>query len=140
MVSGGSMTCRREEMLRGLEPDECYWIAAEPEVRGRTDIDLDNDPPPDLALEIEISRSVLNRMSIYAALKDPEVWRWDGVTLGIHLLTARGTYRASKRSKAFPFLPLEHFGSYLTRVDLTETQLLRAFRKWVREHREPWGQ
>src|SRR5262245_37165437 len=76
IYSSGSMTCRREELARGLEPDECYWIEHEPVVRGRDDIDLDTDPPPDLALEIEISRSALDRMSIYAALRVPEVWRW----------------------------------------------------------------
>ena len=62
MVSGGNMTCRNEEMECALEPDECFWIAHEPAVRDREDIDFDVDPPPDLSLEIEISRSALNRM------------------------------------------------------------------------------
>lgn len=136
--SGGSMTCRNEEMLRALEPDECYWIANEPLVRGRVDLDLDIDPPPDLALEIEISRSMLDRMSIYAALKVPEVWRWDGETLSVHVLTGRGTYRASKRSKAFPFLPLSDFAAFLGRTELSETKIIRAFRAWVREKSSVW--
>jgi Uma2 family endonuclease len=135
---GGSMTCRNEEMLRALEPDDCYWIAHELEVRDKDEIDLDTDPPPDLALEIEISRSMLDRMSIYAALRVPEVWRWDGDTLSVHLVTARGLYRLSKRSKTFPFLPLDEFTSFLGRSGLTQTQLIRAFRAWVREHREEW--
>ena len=125
-------------MLRALEPDECYWIANEISVRGRVDLDLDIDPPPDLALEIEISRSMLDRMSIYAALKVPEVWRWDSETLSVHLLTARGTYRASKRSKTFPFLPLDEFAAFLTRADLSETKLIRAFRSWVRDQSSRW--
>jgi Uma2 family endonuclease len=138
IVSGGSMTCRNEQMQRALEPDECFWIAHEPDVRGREDIDLDLDPPPDLAFEIEISRSALNRMTIYETLRVPEVWRWDGQTLTVHWLSARGTYRTSKRSKAFPFLPLDEFASFLTRTDLGETKLIRAFRAWVAEHREDW--
>ena len=81
---------------------------------------------------------LLNRMSIYGALRVPEVWRWDGETLSVHLLTSRGTYRVSKRSKALPFLPLDEFRSFLMRNDLSETQLIRAFRTWVREHRDQW--
>jgi hypothetical protein len=107
-------------------------------VRDREDVDFDVDPPPDLSLEIEISRSALDRMEIYAALRVPEVWRWNGETLSVHLLGTRGTYRASKRSKAFPFLPLDDFASFLTRSDLTETKLKRAFRAWVRENRAVW--
>lgn len=139
MVSGGNMTCRNEEMECALEPDECYWIAHEIAVRGREDIDFDVDPPPDLSLEIEISRSAMDRMEIYAALGVPEVWRWNGETLSVHLLGARGTYRVSRRSKAFPFLPLDDFASFLTRTDLTEMKLNRAFRAWVRENRAAWN-
>lgn len=135
---GGSMTCRNEEMHRALEPDDCYWIANEPAVRDLDDIDLDSDPPPDLSLEIEISRSTINRLGIYAALKIPEIWCWDGESLVVHLLGTRGTYRASKRSKAFPFLPLEEFASFLLRTELRENKVVGAFRTWVRENRAAW--
>jgi Uma2 family endonuclease len=132
------MTFQREDLARGLEPDECYWIEHESVVRGRDDIDLETDPPPDLVLEIEISRSALDRMSIYAALGVPEVWRWDGTKLAVNLLTRRGTYRMSDRSKAFPFLPLAEFARFLEPTKLSETQLLRSFRTWVRKHRKKW--
>jgi Uma2 family endonuclease len=129
----GSMTCRREDLERGLEGDECYWIENEAKVRGRMDLDLEADPPPDLALEIEISRSALDRMGIYAALRVPEVWCWDGESLRVFLLTLQGTYEPSDRSRAFPFLPLTEFAAFLTRTDISETQLIRLFRQWVRE-------
>jgi Uma2 family endonuclease len=134
IASFGSMTCRREDLDRGLEADELYWIEHEALVRGRDEIDLAVDPPPDLALEIEISRSTLDRMAIYAALQIPEVWRWDGETLTVMLLTARGSYRASSRSKAFPFLPLAEFAKFLGRTDVSETQLIRSFRVWIGKH------
>ncbi len=73
--SGGEQTFRQELLEKGLEPDECYWIQHEPEVRGKRDISLETDPPPDLAMEIEISMSVLDRLGIYAALRVPEIWR-----------------------------------------------------------------
>jgi Uma2 family endonuclease len=132
IASFGSMTCRRKGRKRGLEPDDAYWIANEPSVRGRRDIDLEVDPPPDLALEIEISRSTLDRMAIYAALRVPELWCWDGESLRVFLLSAKGTYRPSDRSKAFPCLPLAEFAQFLMDTDLSETQLIRSFQEWVR--------
>jgi Uma2 family endonuclease len=86
----GSMTCRREDLDRGLEPDECYWGSHEPKVRGRTEINLAVDPPPDLVLEVEISRSVLDRMDLYARLGIAEIWRWDGHSLRVCLLGPDG--------------------------------------------------
>ena len=136
VASFGSMTCRREDLKRGLEPDDLYWIQHESEVRGRQEIDLETDPPADLAVEIEISRSTLDRMAIYAALRIPEVWRWDGERLRVNLLSSRGSYRQSNTSKAFPFLPLHEFARFLQPTDLSETQLLRSFRTWVREQRK----
>lgn len=139
IASFGSMTCRREDLERALEADELYWIENEPEVRGRDDIDLEVDPPPDLALEIEISRSTMNRMAIYAALRVPEVWRWNGESLRMMLLTSRGAYRQSDRSKAFPFLPLAEFVEFLLQSDQSETQLIRSFRTWVRKLKKQAG-
>ena len=52
---GGSTTSRKEELDSGMEPDECYWIEREPQMRGKDSYDPDIDPPPDLALEVEIS-------------------------------------------------------------------------------------
>jgi Uma2 family endonuclease len=140
IASYGSMTFRREDLERGMEPDECYWIANEPLVRGRTDLDLAVDPPPDLALEIEISRSALDRMAIHAKLRIPEVWCWDGETLRVNLLGRDGQYTQSPRSRAFPFLPLDVLAQFLKGgAGLSETQLVRKFRLWVREQvRQGW--
>jgi Uma2 family endonuclease len=138
IASFGSMTCRRKDLKRALEADESYWIANESKLRGRVDIDLEIDPPPDLALEIEISRSTLDRMAIYAALRVPEVWCSDGEDLRVFLLSSRGSYRQGDRSKAFPFLPLTEFAQFLTRTELSETQHLRSFRAWVRKHKQGW--
>jgi Uma2 family endonuclease len=133
IASYGSMTFKRKDLRKGLEGDECYWIKHEPRVRGRTDIDPEVDPPPDLAVEIEISRSSMDRMGIYAALRVPELWRWVGGALRVYLLTRKGTYKESRRSKAFPFLPWDAFTKFLTETDMSETQLVRSFRDWVRQ-------
>ena len=130
----GSMTFRREDLERGLEPDECYWIAHEPGIRGRNEIDLARDPPPDLVIEIEISRSALNRMGLYAAMGVPEVWRFDGQTLRFCLLATNGRYAESEQSQALPFLSAAALAPFLAQsAVLSETKLIRAFRAWVRE-------
>src|SRR5262249_34511497 len=92
--SFGSFTHQREALLRGLEPDLCFYLGHFAQVRGRKTIDLTRDPPPDLAIEVEISRSALDRLAIYAALSVPEVWRFDGKKLTV-LLLKKGKYRKS---------------------------------------------
>ena len=87
---GGSTTFRRRKMKKGLEPDNCYWIAHEADVRNLKIIDLRKDPPPDLAIEVDVNSSSMNRMRIYAALKVPEVWRWDKNGLAFFVLNADG--------------------------------------------------
>ena len=134
MASGGSMTCRRVDVARGLEPDRCYWIEHEPQVRGRMSINLETDPIPDLFLEIEITRSYLNRVAICAKLGVPEVWRWDGHTLRVVLLGPDGKYIESECTKAFPFLPMKKMERFLKMAEsMSETKLLKTFRAWVRE-------
>lgn len=134
IASYGSMTCRRDDMERGLESDDCYYIQNERVVRGRRVLDLSRDPPPDLALETEISRSALDRMEIYARLRVPEVWRWDGTTVRVFLLGSDGKYHESDRSAAFLFLPVAELGRFLALAStMSETALIRQFRAWVRE-------
>jgi Uma2 family endonuclease len=131
---GGSTTFNREDVDRGLEPDECYYIQNEPRVRGKKKIDLTRDPPPDLALEVDITSSSLDRMGIYAALKVPELWRLDGQTLRVYILQPDGQYALSDRSAAFPFLPLAEIVRFLQLSDtMDETSLVRSFRAWVRD-------
>jgi Uma2 family endonuclease len=133
LASGGSTTFRRQDLERGLEPDECYWIAHERQVRDRDQIDLTIDPPPDLALEIEVTRNLLNRIDIYAALRVPEVWRYDGATLTVLCLTAAGTYAPATTSPSFPFLPIAELNRYLAlHATVGEMALARQFRTWVR--------
>src|SRR5262249_518426 len=74
----GSTTFRREDLERGLEPDRCFYIDNLVAVAGKLELDPAHDPPPDLAIEVDIWSSSLNRLEIYAALGVPEVWRYDG--------------------------------------------------------------
>ena len=131
--SGGSFTHKREDRQKGLEPDECYWIQNEPAVRGKRDIDLTRDPPPDLALEIDITSSSLDRLSIYASLEVPEVWRFDGQSLSVHQLQPDGQYGLSEESSAFPFLPVHELARFMQFDEKTgELTQLQSFVDWIR--------
>jgi Uma2 family endonuclease len=131
--SGGSTTFRQKFKRRGLEPDRCYWIKNEAQMRGRKEFDFKVDPPPDLAIEVDITSSSLDRMSIYASLGMPEIWRFDGERFSIHLLQPDGSYSESIQSAALPALPLAEVMRFLEMSDeVDETTLIRAFRDWIR--------
>ena len=134
LKSAGSTTLDREDLERGAEPDRCYYLEHEPLVREKDEIDLTVDPPPDLALEIDLSRSSIKRLGIYAALKIPEVWRFNGERIWVYQLTPEGEYVQVEHSRHFPFLPLPEVVSFLRRRnEMDENSLVRAFRDWVRE-------
>lgn len=129
----GSRTCDREDLARGLEPDQCYYIQNEAAVWDKDQIDLTQDPPPDLAIEVDITSSSLNRLEIYAALGVPEVWRYDGKTLVIYRLENQA-YLLCDYSVAFPFLASSDLERFLEQKRITkENALIRQFREWIRE-------
>src|SRR5579859_6230325 len=119
--------------LGSLESSHCYWIANEPRLRGKTTIDLAVDPPPDLFIEIEVSRTILDRIAIAAALGVRELWRFDGTTLQIGLLQADGQYQWGTTSLAFPGIRVTDVVGFLRMAQTAgHLDVLRAFRAWVR--------
>jgi len=136
--SGGTITFKREELDRGLEPDECYWFRNEPIIRTKMDLDLTIDPPPDLVVEVEVSRSALDRMGIYAALGVPEVWRFDTTTIHVHHLQPDGHYAVRPGSLSFPWLPMGKMTEWIVRAGtISERELIRSFKAWVRAEVAP---
>ena len=134
ILSAGSLTMKREDLDRGIEPDECYYIAHAAAVLGKDEIDLAIDPPPDVAIEIDITHSSLNKLAIYAALGVPEVWRYDGESLTIRVRGGDGQYRIVERSAALPVLTVTDLVRYLNRRHAEgETKLVREFRRWLRD-------
>ena len=134
----GSTTFDRETLRKGLEPDECYYIANAPKMIGRREFDWEIDPPPDLAIEVDISPPAVARQPIYAALGVPEIWRFDGEALTVHHLGLRGKYQQRKHSRAFPFLPMPAILRFLKeREAVDETTLLHSFQEWVQSTLAP---
>src|SRR4051812_38845131 len=132
-ASAGSMTLRRQIQDRGLEPDDCFYLASLLLVTGKVP-DLDTDPPPDLAIEVEISRGVLDRMGIYAALKVPEVWRFDGSTPSIAILQPDGTYVWGRTIPGLPFLSSAEVEAWVGKLEPLgdASRWGRELREWVR--------
>jgi Uma2 family endonuclease len=134
ILPGGSVTLKSQAVDRGIEPDNCYWIASELQVRDKTEIDLDLDPPPDLFVEIEITHSFLDRLEIAAKLNVAEVWRFDASVLKVLILQPDGTYSESDRSKSFPGFPVKDIAPFLKRTpDVDYITQMRRFREWVRD-------
>ena len=116
---------------KGIEPDQCFYIQHEAAIRGKNRIDLDFDPPPDLALEIDItSRSY---PSLYAALGVPELWQFEDGAMDIKALKD-GRYVTVAESPSFPGLPLQSVMIEHLQLSKTEgrNKALRSFRQWVR--------
>jgi Uma2 family endonuclease len=134
---GGSTTLRRRLHERGIEADECFWIANARRLAGRRRLDLRTDPPPDLAIEIDVSRSSLKRMAIYATLGVPELWRLDGNTLTFHVLGTNQSYESATVSRSFPQVTPADLVRFLqqARHAADENVVIRRFRKWFRQRR-----
>jgi Uma2 family endonuclease len=129
----GTTTWRKQAKDRGLEADKCFYLASLPRIRGKKHkLDLGLDPPPDLAIEIEISRSALNRMGIYAALRVPEVWRFDGETLRIDRLRDDRTYEPAASSRFLPVPPAEVVRWVAVEEADDDNVWARRLRDWVR--------
>ncbi len=131
--SAGSTTFRREDLAKGLEPDRCFYIQNEAAVRAHDDIDLSVDPPPDLAIEVDITHRSMNREEIYAALGVIELWCWSNDALVVRILD-KGRYVLSSTSKVLPMiLPAQLERFVRMRGTIGESTLLKMFVKWVRE-------
>jgi Uma2 family endonuclease len=127
------MTFQREDLDRGFEPDNCYWIANELAIRQKLTWDAMGDPPPDLMTEIEVSRSALDRMKIFAAFGIPEIWCFDGEAIRIYLLQADGNYQLSEHSLAFPTIPVKELAQFFPPIGNADLlSAVRAVRAWVR--------
>lgn len=126
----GSTTFKNAEMLKGIEPDQCFYIQHELAVRGKKRLDLSVDPPPDLALEIDITSRT--HPETYAALGVPELWRRIGQTIRIYQLQ-NGQYVEVLESPTFAGWALQAaIPRYVEQSrQAGRNKAMRAFRQWV---------
>ena len=131
--AGGSITLRRRRKRRGVEPDRCYWIASAPRLQGKRRLNLRADPPPDLAVEVDVTSSSLDRLSLYATLGVPEVWRLRTGGIDFHILEA-GTYQVRPNSLSFPQLASADLPPFLAQWGQTDdATIILQFRDCVRQ-------
>lgn len=130
----GSTTFKNQLMKKGIEPDNCFYIQNEAAIRGKDRLDLTVDPPPDLALEIDVTSRT--HPNIYEALKVPELWRFEKGKLQINVLQL-GKYVELAFSPTFPNFPLSQvIPEYLLQCKTVgRNKTMRAFRSWVREQK-----
>ncbi|HLO87301.1 MAG TPA: Uma2 family endonuclease [Nostocaceae cyanobacterium] len=128
----GSTTFKRTE-LSGAEPDECFYLKNVSFIQGKKRLNLEQDPPPDLVVEIDITSSSENRFAVYADLGVPEIWRYDGSNFTINVLQDE-EYISVNQSLAFPGLPITEISIFLQQVGKKDyLELVAEFRKWVRK-------
>lgn len=134
----GSATYRRRSADRGLEPDETYHIANAAAMQGKFEHDPKHDPPPDLAVEVDLRRPSSRRMRIYAALHVPEVWKYDGQAMRFFALGTNGKYNEIAHSLSFPFLAPADIDRFLGRLANERSNVvIAAFGKWAKaEHKK----
>lgn len=131
--SAGSTTLKKRFTKKGIEPDECFYIQNEAAVRGRETLDLETDPPPDLAIEIDITSSSVNKLKIYSALGISELWIYNGQNLQFYQLVEE-QYIEKEFSVAFPLVSVGDITRFIEMSQsMGEIALLKAFRTWVRE-------
>lgn len=129
--TSASTTFRRTDLKRGFEADESYYVQNAELIRGKREIDLSVDPPPDLVIEVEITRSAINKLRMFASMAIPEVWRYDGKALSIGVLQS-DRYSESETSHVLPGFPVALAGELLSqRFDISETELIRHFSEKV---------
>ncbi|BBD53979.1 Uma2 family endonuclease [Planktothrix agardhii] len=131
--SYGSTTWKREARLAGIEPDNCFYFQNEAKIRGRLELNLNQDPPPDLALEIDMTHKSLNRFPIYARLGIPEIWCYDSGELKIYQLQQE-TYGEVETSSVFPMLRVQEIPTIIEQYRLDgKLAVRRAIRNWARQ-------
>jgi Uma2 family endonuclease len=128
----GSTTFRRGDWGYGFEPDSSFYIQNEPRIRGKIQIDPKVDPPPDLVIEIDISRSSLDKLPLYAQFGVPEVWRYDGEKMLVYRLAGEA-YADSEESAVLPGLTAADVSRFLEQGrSLDPISWSQTLREWIR--------
>jgi Uma2 family endonuclease len=135
ILSYGSTTLKLESKRKGAEGDDCFYIQHASQIGEKDQLDLTRDPPPDLVIEIDVTRDSTRNFAIYAALGVPEIWHYDGSRFSIWQLAGQA-YIPAPSSLAFPFLTAQHLAEFVANSEAHGRMKARStFRAWVRAAR-----
>ena len=133
MKSLWSTTLSREDLDRGAEPDNAYYIQNRDKVANKT-VDLQTDPPPDLVVEVDISHTDIDKNRLYAAMGVPELWRFDGQTLRIYQLK-NDRYIEVETSPTFPVVQKQDLYNFIEAARIDEVDAELNLRRWAQQNR-----
>jgi Uma2 family endonuclease len=122
----GSTTLKRPNVA-GVEPDTCLYIQNADRLRGCVELNLANYPPPDMAIESDVTSITL--VSAYQAMRVPEIWIYRDRQMTIDRLVGE-SYQSSNLSGIFPNLPIVTLIPELVQsaIDRGTSQMLRGLR------------
>lgn len=131
----GSTTFKNKKMVVGIEADNCFYIKNEALIRNKDRLDLTKDPPPDLAIEIDVTSHT--NIEIYSYLGVPEIWILEGGTLNINLLK-KGKYEASETSEIFGQLSIKkELPKFLIQAKkIGRNKTIKNLRNWIRDSKD----
>ncbi|MGF1490931.1 MAG: Uma2 family endonuclease [Microcoleaceae cyanobacterium] len=138
LKSMGSTTLDREQLDRGAEPDNAYYIQNQPKVAGRK-VDLASDPPPDLVIEVDVTHTDIDKNRLYATIGVPEFLRYNGREWLIYQLQ-ENVYQECQNSPTFPLIEKEDLYHFLQKAQQDEIEAEQQFRQLVRERLEKQNQ
>jgi Uma2 family endonuclease len=124
----GSTTLNYPQLRKGAEPDSAYYIQNQPLVKGRN-VDLSQDPPPDLVVEVDITHTDVAKNRFYSSLGIPELWRFNGKTWRIYQLQSE-VYVEVEVSPTFPDVPKERLYLFLEQAKEDEIEAVQFLRAW----------
>lgn len=129
----GSLTLTRDDLEKGGEPDSSYYIQNEFLVRDKENIDLNQDPPPDLVLEVDYSKPKIDKLALYAAMGIPEFWRYNGTRLRIYTLSGN-QYSEVEQSPTFAPVMVRDIPRFIEESKkIGQLTAKNAFRTWVKQ-------
>lgn len=128
----GSTTFKRVDKLAGLEPDDCFYIQNNVAMRGIRKLDMTIDPPPDLAIEVDVTSKT--KFDVYRVLGVPELWLYDEI-LKIYIL-CDGDYVESQLSPIFGNIPIREVIPQFLEISISQgrSTAMKAFRLWMQEN------
>lgn len=131
----GSTTLEREDLEKGVEPDSCYYIQNADQI-STLELDLRTDPPPDLAVEVDITISSQRRFTIYQQLQIPEVWQYTQRQGLVFYQWVDGQYVERGASPTFPHVSSQTLMDFLQRAPgQDDNAIIKALRQWIRQQR-----
>lgn len=130
----GSTTMKKRSLDRGFEADASYYLRDLARIEKPLELSMDKDPPPDLVIEVENTRGVRPKLSVYAAFGVPEVWSCKENGLAVLALGEDQKYRQADESRFWPFVPMAGVAELVHQSEWTNTMVwMKGARAWVRE-------